>query len=114
MAGQFVSVPMPWGTDDIGVELCPVCGQSIVEEPTCDHLLFTFFDEVGEFTNVAPDVEALVEQLPNPDESEDDEYPPDLLTALVPSESALCLYFPPNVTGGGISVCIDFAISTSQ
>ena len=109
MAGQFVSVPMPWGSDDIGMEFCSVCGQRIFEEPACDHLLFVFMDEVGEFTNVAPDIEALVEQLPDSDESEDDEYPPEMLTALIPSESALCLYFTANVTGGGISVCIDFA-----
>ena len=108
MAGKFLSIPTPWWSDDIGMKFCPVCGQIIFEEPTCEHLMFIYLAEAGEFGSVAPAIEPLLERLPDFDECEGDACPPEALMALIPSESALCFNFPGNVTGGGISVCIEF------
>lgn len=45
---------------------CPVCGTILLSEDaegTCPHLLYVHIDLVGEFTQLAPAVEELIEAL---------------------------------------------------
>ena len=61
---QYTTIRICWDTPEFH---CPVCGAevfSVSGEPTakpCDHLLFSWIDQVGEFYNTADEVNALIE-----------------------------------------------------
>ena len=71
---------------------CPVCGVKLLSpdgEGECPHLAYTYFDEVGEFTSVAPHLEEVLSAVL--DDEEADEHPVDLAATKIQAKSILHL-----------------------
>jgi len=110
----MVHVVTQYSHDDAGLFYCPVCGSELgrVDE-RCPHVLFTYFEEVGEFTDVSDlishvvaDVEKQLEEMD--DDSRMDADPAQLVAERADIPSAICFRFSANVTGGGYAVAINF------
>lgn len=104
---------MPWGGEDIGLQYCPVCSAYIVgveetpDVPPCPHVLFVYFDDVGDFDPIRDDLRAAAEGIEWDFDS--DTHPAEILSQRIDRDSAVCLHFGANSTGAGYAVCIDFA-----
>jgi len=114
---HFLKIQTSWGFDEIEFQHCPVCGSPVLGNVNpCEHLLFSYSNEVGEFQNVATSVRSAVdaahrqrEELEERDPVEaEDLYLPEAAARRYKVESAVCFAFGARVTGGGYAVAIDF------
>jgi hypothetical protein len=60
---QYIQIEQMWEDTNF---YCPVCGKIVCKkgeftEKPCKHLLFSWIDQVGEFENLDPSLETLVE-----------------------------------------------------
>jgi hypothetical protein len=87
---------------------CPACGKGLLAEDSqeiCPHVLFCYESEAGEFTYVAPPVDALLWQTGS-DRTAGQPRPVDRLCERIESPSALCL----QIDSGGVThvpVCFE-------
>jgi hypothetical protein len=105
MPAKYLTVPMPFGGEEVGILFCPVCGRRVTSKRKCSHLLFIYLEEVGDFEWLAPSLRTVRKSM----NLQRHENPTRAIARLVKSESAVCFYFTPNETGGGIGIGIEFA-----
>lgn len=60
---QYIDIKQTW---EDTVFHCPVCGAMVCEHgemttKPCAHVLFSWVDQVGEFTNIVPELKPIVE-----------------------------------------------------
>jgi hypothetical protein len=79
---------------------CPVCGKGIqgkkIEGPSCEHVCFLYFDDVGEFSDVKSTYQDQAQEVSAKCEASDD-YPPNVLFESIMKDSMYLL----NVTSRG-------------
>ena len=114
---NFVRIHTSWAFDGVEFQNCPACGAEVLANATpCEHLLFNYFDEAGEFSSIADSVRDTIdaatthrEKLEDDDPVEaEDLYLPEEVARRLDRESAICIAFGANTTGGGYTVAIDF------
>lgn len=75
--GQYITIQNYWESPKFH---CPACGAEVFTEtgdPTekpCEHILFSWIDQVGEFYNTTEEIKALVEDRENWLSPSDDEF----------------------------------------
>jgi hypothetical protein len=110
MTAKYLTVSTPWGGEDVGILFCPVCGRKVTSKRHCNHVLFLFLDELGDFEWVSPSLAEARKSL----KSKKLANPTRAFAKAIQRDSVVCFYFTPNVTGGGIGIAIDFAADTES
>ena len=95
---------------------CPVCGKPIYAEdkfPSCEHVVFTFIPEIGEFDYAAPRMEAQIAAIMEKAEDDEDIDPVTILLGQLESTSILCFSITTNgvacgPTSSKVYVAVDF------
>ena len=81
---------------------CPVCGTPIYAEgksPSCEHVVFTYITEIGDFDHVAAHMEARVAAIRERAEEDENLDPVSTLLGQMESTSILCF----SVTTSGVA-----------
>ena len=81
---------------------CPVCGTPIYAEgqsPSCEHVVFTYITETGEFDHIAGPMEAQVAAMGERAEDDENLNPVSTLLGQIDSTSILCF----SVTTSGVA-----------
>ncbi len=70
---QYIEIEDAWRTTKF---CCPACGQEVCSEDgefadkPCEHVLFSWINEVGEYYNPCPEIQRMVEESERTDELE--------------------------------------------
>ena len=82
---------------------CPVCGQALYTQKedatSCEHVVFSYLPDIGEFDYVASYLEAQVDSIMEQAEDDKDREPVDILLEQLDSTSILCF----SITTSGVA-----------